>query len=159
MKVEEHAVVLIHYVLTNDDKEVLDSSEGQEPLAYLHGTGHLIPGLEAQLLGKAAGDQLDVTVQPNDGYGEFNEELVQTVSSDVFDGVDAIEPGMQFQTSNDDGSGGETITVISVENDEVTIDGNHPLAGVTLHFAVDIVNVREATAEELEHSHFKLARF
>ncbi|MEZ7973235.1 MAG: peptidylprolyl isomerase [Pseudomonadales bacterium] len=153
MKVEEHAVVLIHYVLTNDDKEVLDSSEGQEPLAYLHGTGHLIPGLEAQLLGKAAGDQLDVTVQPNDGYGEFNEELVQTVSSDVFDGVDAIEPGMQFQTSNDDGSGGETITVINVENDEVTIDGNHPLAGVTLHFAVDIVNVREATAEELEHGH------
>ena len=153
MKVEEHAVVLIHYVLTNDDKEVLDSSEGQEPLAYLHGTGHLIPGLEAHLLGKAAGDQLDVTVQPNDGYGEFNEELVQTVSSDVFDGVDAIEPGMQFQTSNDDGSGGETITVINVENDEVTIDGNHPLAGVTLHFAVDIVNVREATAEELEHGH------
>ena len=153
MKVEEHAVVLIHYVLTNDDKEVLDSSEGQEPLAYLHGTGHLIPGLEAQLLGKAAGDQLDVTVQPNDGYGEFNEELVQTVSSDVFDGVDSVEPGMQFQTSNDDGSGGETITVISVENDEVTIDGNHPLAGVTLHFAVDIVNVREATAEELEHGH------
>lgn len=153
MKVEEHAVVLIHYVLTNNDKEVLDSSEGQEPLAYLHGTGHLIPGLEAQLLGKAAGDQLDVTVQPNDGYGEFNEELVQTVSSDVFDGVDAIEPGMQFQTSNDDGSGGETITVINVENDEVTIDGNHPLAGVTLHFAVDIVNVREATAEELEHGH------
>ncbi len=153
MKVEEHAVVLIHYVLTNDDKEVLDSSEGQEPLAYLHGTGHLIPGLEAQLLGKAAGDQLDVTVQPNDGYGEFNEELVQTVSSDVFDGVDAIEPGMQFQTSNDDGSGGETITVINVENDEVTIDGNHPLAGVTLHFAVDIVNVREANAEELEHGH------
>ena len=94
-----------------------------------------------------------MTVQPNDGYGEFNEELVQTVSSDVFDGVDAIEPGMQFQTSNDDGSGGETITVISVENDEVTIDGNHPLAGVTLHFAVDIVNVREATAEELEHGH------
>ena len=153
MRIEEHAVVLIHYVLTNDDKEVLDSSEGQEPLAYLHGTGHLIPGLEAQLLGKAAGDQLDVTVQPNDGYGEFNEELVQTVSSDVFDGVDAIEPGMQFQTSNDDGSGGETITVINVENDEVTIDGNHPLAGVTLHFAVDIVNVREATAEELEHGH------
>ena len=153
MRVEEHAVVLIHYVLTNDDKEVLDSSEGQEPLAYLHGTGHLIPGLEAQLLGKTAGDKLDVTVQPGDGYGEFNEELVQVVPSDVFDGVESIEPGMQFQTSNDDGSGGETITVINVENDEVTIDGNHPLAGVTLHFAVDIVNVREATAEELEHGH------
>tara|TARA_B110000503_G_scaffold97375_1_gene146196 strand:+ start:389 stop:856 length:468 start_codon:yes stop_codon:yes gene_type:complete len=153
MKVEEHTAVLIHYVLTNDDKEVLDSSEGQEPLAYLHGTGHLIPALEAQLRGKAAGDKLDVTVQPNNGYGEFNEELVQTVSGDVFDGVDSIEPGMQFQTSNEDGTGGETITVVSVENDEVTIDGNHPLAGITLHFAVDIVNVREATAEELEHGH------
>lgn len=153
MKVEEHAVVLIHYVLTSDDKEVLDSSEGQEPLAYLHGTGHLIPGLEAQLLGKAAGDKLEVTVLPADGYGEFNEALVQTVSGDVFEGVDSIEPGMQFQTANEDGSGGETITVISVENDEVTIDGNHPLAGVILHFAVDIVAVREATAEELEHGH------
>ena len=146
MRVEEHAVVLIHYVLTNDDKEVLDSSEGQDPLAYLHGTGHLISGLEAQLLGKTAGDKLDVTVQPGDGYGEFNEELVQVVPSDVFDGVESIEPGMQFQTSNEDGSDGETITVVSVENDEVTIDGNHTLAGVTLHFAVDIIEVREATA-------------
>jgi FKBP-type peptidyl-prolyl cis-trans isomerase SlyD len=153
MRVEEHAVVLIHYVLTNDDKEVLDSSEGQDPLAYLHGTGHLIPGLEAQLLGKTAGDKLDVTVQPGDGYGEFNEELVQVVPSDVFDGVESIELGMQFQTSNEDCSGGETITVVSVENDEVTIDGNHTLAGVTLHFAVDIIEVREATAEELEHGH------
>ena len=153
MKVEEHAVVLIHYVLTNNDKEVLDSSEGQDPLAYLHGTGHLIPGLEAQLLGKLAGDKLNVTVQPGDGYGEFNKELVQTVPSDVFEGVESIEPGMQFQTSNEDGSSGETITVVSVENDEVTIDGNHPLAGETLHFAVDIIEVREATAEELEHGH------
>lgn len=153
MKVEEHAVVLIHYVLTNNDKEVLDSSEGQDPLAYLHGTGHLIPGLEAQLLGKVAGDKLNVTVQPGDGYGEFNKELVQTVPSDVFEGVESIEPGMQFQTSSEGGSGGETITVVSVENDEVTIDGNHPLAGETLHFAVDIIEVREATAEELEHGH------
>ena len=153
MKVEEHAVVLIHYVLTNNDKEVLDSSEGQDPLAYLHGTGHLIPGLEAQLLGKVAGDKLNVIVQPGDGYGEFNKELVQTVPSDVFEGVESIEPGMQFQTSNEDGSGGETINVVSVENDEVTIDGNHPLAGETLHFAVDIIEVREATAEELEHGH------
>ena len=153
MKVEEHAVVLIHYVLTNNDKEVLDSSEGQDPLAYLHGTGHLIPGLEAQLLGKVAGDKLNVTVQPGDGYGEFNKELVQTVPRDVFEGVESIEPGMQFQTSSEGGSGGETITVVSVENDEVTIDGNHPLAGETLHFAVDIIEVREATAEELEHGH------
>ena len=153
MKVEEHAVVLIHYVLTNNDKEVLDSSEGQDPLAYLHGTGHLIPGLEAQLLGKVAGDKLNVTVQPDDGYGEFNEKLVQKVPSIMFEGVESIEPGMQFHTSNEGGSGGETITVVSIENDEVTIDGNHALAGVTLHFAVDIIEVREATAEELEHGH------
>ena len=113
----------------------------------------MIPGLEAQLLGKVAGDKLNVTVQPDDGYGEFNEQLVQTVPSDVFEVVESIEPGMQFQTSNEGGSGGETITVFSVENDEVTIDGNHPLAGVTLHFAVDIIEVREATTEELEHGH------
>jgi FKBP-type peptidyl-prolyl cis-trans isomerase SlyD len=113
----------------------------------------LIPGLEAQLLGKVAGDKLNVTVQPDDGYGEFNEQLVQTVPSDVFEVVESIEPGMQFQTSNEGGSGGETITVVSVENDEVTIDGNHPLAGVTLHFDVDIIEVREATTEELEHGH------
>lgn len=153
MKVEDHAVVLIHYVLTNDDKEVLDSSEGQEPLAYLHGTGHLIPGLEAQLLGKAAGDKMQVTVEPVDGYGEFNEEMVQTIPRNVFEGVETIEPGMQFQTANEDGSGGQTVTVVSAENDEVTIDGNHPLAGLRLHFAVDIVEVREASAEELEHGH------
>ena len=153
MKVEDHAVVLIHYVLTNDDKEVLDSSEGQEPLAYLHGTGHLIPGLEAQLLGKAAGDKMQVTVEPVDGYGEFNEEMVQTIPRNVFEGVETIEPGMQFQTANEDGSAGQTVTVVSAEKDEVTIDGNHPLAGLTLHFAVDIVEVREASAEELEHGH------
>jgi len=153
MKVEEHAVVSIHYVLTNDDKEVLDSSEDQNPLAYLHGTGHLIPGLEAQLLGKAEGDKLDVTVQPVDGYGEINEDLRQTVPSQVFEGVESVEPGMQFETANEDGSGGQIVTVVSVENDGVTIDGNHPLAGITLHFSVDIVEVREATAEELEHGH------
>ena len=153
MKIEDHAVVLIHYVLTNDDNEVLDSSEGQEPLAYLHGTGHLIPGLEAQLLGKAAGDKLEVKVEPEDGYGEFNEEMVQTIPRNVFEGVETIEPGMQFQTANEDGSAGQTVTVVSAEKDEVTIDGNHPLAGLTLHFAVDIVEVREASAEELEHGH------
>ena len=113
----------------------------------------MVPGLEAQLLGKGAGDKLDVTVQPDDGYGEFNEKLVQKVPSIMFEGVESIEPGMQFHTSNEGGSGGETITVVSIENDEVTIDGNHALAGVTLHFAVDIIEVREATAEELEHGH------
>ena len=154
MIIEEHAVVLIHYVLTNDDKEVLDSSEGQDPLAYLHGTGHLVPGLEAQLLGKAAGDKLDVTVQPGDGYGEYNDELVQTVTDLVIEGVESIEPGMQFQGSSESSSAGETtFTVVSVEDGEVTIDGNHALAGVTLHFAVDIIEVRDPTAEELEHRH------
>ena len=113
----------------------------------------MIPGLEVQLLGKAAGDNLDATVQPDDGYGESNEELVQIVPSSMFEGVESIEPGMQFQTSSGDGSGEQTITVVSIENDEVTIDGNHALTGVTLHFAADIIEVREATTEELEHGH------
>jgi FKBP-type peptidyl-prolyl cis-trans isomerase SlyD len=123
MKVANHSVVSIHYTLTNNDGEVLDSSEGQAPLTYLHGVGNLIPGLEKELLDKAVGDEFDVTVAPGEGYGEQTDELVQTVPSSVFEGVEQVEPGMQFRAS---GPGGEAqlITVTSVEGDMVTIDGN-----------------------------------
>ena len=123
MKVANHSVVSIHYTLTNNDGEVLDSSEGQAPLTYLHGVGNLIPGLEKELLDNAVGDEFDVTVAPGEGYGEQTDELVQTVPSSVFEGVEQVEPGMQFRAS---GPGGEAqlITVTSVEGDMVTIDGN-----------------------------------
>lgn len=152
MKIEQHQVVSIDYELKNDNGDVLDSSAGQEPLTYLHGTGGLIPGLEKALEGKSADDELEVTIPPAEAYGEFDDSLVQKVTKAAFDGVDNIEPGMQFQAQ---GNAGEvqSITVIEVEGDDVTIDANHPLAGETLHFSVQIREVRAATDEEKDHGH------
>jgi len=145
-------VVSMHYKLTDDDGNVLDSSEGSEPLAYLHGSGSIIPGLEKAMVGKIQGDSLKVKVEPADGYGEVNEELIQAVNKSAFDGVDSIEPGMAFEAQAPDGSR-QRILVKEVNGDEVTIDANHPLAGFVLHFDVEIVGVREATEEEVSHGH------
>lgn len=152
MKIEQHQVVSIDYELKNDAGEVLDSSAGQEPLTYLHGTGGLIPGLEKALEGKSADDELEVTIAPAEAYGEFDDSLVQKVNKSAFDGVDNIEPGMQFQAEGNEGEV-QSITVIEVEGDDVTIDANHPLAGETLHFSVQIREVRAATDEEKDHGH------
>lgn len=148
----DNLVVSMHYTLTNNDGEVLDSSEGAQPLVYLHGAGNIIPGLERELTGKVAGDSLDVKVAPADGYGEVVPELMQVVPRSAFQGVDEVEVGMAFTAS---GEGGQTqrIVVAAVEGDNVTVDANHPLAGVELNFAVEIVDVRDATEEELAHGH------
>ncbi len=152
MLVASQKVVSIHYELTNDKNDVLDSSAGKDPLTYLHGVGGLIPGLEKELEGKSAGDSLKVTVAPAEGYGETNPGLVQDVPLSAFEGVEKVEPGMQFNTSGPDGNA-MLISVTAVNGDQVTIDGNHPLAGVTLNFDVNIVEVRDATDEELQHGH------
>ncbi len=148
----DNSVVRMHYTLTNSDGEVLDSSSGGEPLAYLHGAGNIIPGLERELTGKVAGDSLTVVVAPEDGYGEVNEGLFQVVPREAFQGIDTIEPGMNFQAQ---GEGGQvqSIVVAKVDGDEITVDANHPLAGVQLHFAVEIVEVRDASDEEIAHGH------
>jgi len=151
MQVAKDKVVYFHYKLTSDAGEVLDSSEGAEPLGYLHGAANIIPGLEQALEGKVAGDSLQVTVEACDGYGEVDEDLRQVVPSSLFQGVDTLEAGMQFQAETDEGV--QVVTIAEVNGDEVTIDGNHPLAGQRLHFDVQIDSVREATAEELEHGH------
>ncbi len=145
-------VVSMHYKLTDDEGTVLDSSEGAEPLAYLHGSGNIIPGLEKALTGKVAGDSLQVKVDPADGYGEVLEELIHTVNKTAFEGVESVEPGMAFEAQAPDGSK-QRIVVKKVDGDDVTIDANHPLAGFTLHFDVEIVGVREATEEEVAHGH------
>ena len=151
MQVADQRVVSIHYTLTNDKGEVLDSSEGRDPLAYLHGAGNIIKGLESNLAGKQAGDKLDVKVSPAEGYGDRDDRLIQEVPRSAFQGVDKLEAGMRFQAQ---GPNGTTSVVISkVEGDSVTVDGNHALAGENLNFAVEITEVREATAEELEHGH------
>ena len=151
MRIAANAVVSIHYTLTNSAGEQLDSSQGQEPLAYLHGANNIIPGLENALVGKGEGDKLSVTVEPTEGYGEVRDELVQDVDRSNFEGIDVIEPGMQFMAQTPWGQ--QPVTVVKVQNETVTLDGNHPLAGQTLNFDVEVVNVREATEEELSHGH------
>lgn len=152
MKITDKSVVSIHYKLTNDQGEVLDSSEGNDPLVYMHGTRSIIKGLENELAGKAAGDKLDVVVQPEEGYGIVNPELIQEVPHSAFDGVEDIQPGMQFEAKNPEGHR-QLITVEEIKESGVTINANHPLAGQVLHFNVSVEEVREATTEELAHGH------
>ncbi len=151
MQVSAQKVVFIHYTLTNDDGEVIDSSEGHAPLAYIHGEGNIIPGLENALVGKSAGDTLKVSIPPEEGYGLRDDSLVQAVPKEAFHGVDEILPGMQFHTETADG--GQLVTVLQVQDDMVILDGNHPMSGQTLNFDVQVTEVRDATAEELAHGH------
>ena len=151
MKITENSVVSFHYTLTDKDGKVIDSSAGNEPLTYLHGQGQIVPGLENTLAGKVVGDKLDVNVSAEEGYGEHQDFMVQQVPRDAFQGVDDIEVGMQFQAQTP--QGGMTVTVTAVDETTVTVDGNHPLAGQDLFFAVEVVTVREATEEEISHGH------
>ncbi|MFZ2508095.1 MAG: peptidylprolyl isomerase [Steroidobacteraceae bacterium] len=151
MSVAPNKVVCIHYTLCDDAGVVIDSSSGREPLAYLHGTGNLIPGLEAALDGRAAGESLEVTIGPEQAYGLRDERLVQIVPRAKFGEIAALEPGMQLRTTGPGGS--RIVTVTRVERDLVTIDGNHPLAGKTLRFQVQITEVRQASRDELKHGH------
>ncbi|WP_271270688.1 FKBP-type peptidyl-prolyl cis-trans isomerase [Aliamphritea hakodatensis] len=151
MQVADNKVVLIHYTLTNAAGEVLDSSAGGEPLAYLHGKGNIVPGLENALTGKQVGDKQQVEVSPEEGYGQPNEELIQEVERNLFDGIDNIEIGMQFMAQTPWGE--QPVVVTALTDETVTVDGNHPLAGDVLNFDVEVVEVRDASEEELEHGH------
>lgn len=150
MQIGPNSVVSIDYELTNDAGEILDASAG-EPLVYLHGAHNIIPGLENQLTGKSSGDQLKVTVQPQDGYGVHQPEMVQDVPRNAFPDGAGITVGMRFNAQSEDGM--VSVVVTAVGPDTVTVDGNHPLAGQVLHFAVTITDVRAATEEELAHGH------
>jgi len=152
MQAAENKVVSIHYTLTDEQGTTLDSSEGREPLSYLHGSGNIIPGLEKALEGKTAGEKLNVKVSAEDGYGERNEELVQQVPMEAFQGVDNVEPGMQFEAQAPDGNV-LRVTVTEIGEEQVTVDANHPLAGHELNFDVEVAEVREPTQEELDHGH------
>jgi FKBP-type peptidyl-prolyl cis-trans isomerase SlyD len=151
LMIGDKSVVTIHYKLTDDAGEVLDSSSDSDPMVYLHGASNIIPGLENELTGKTAGATLKVTVTPEHGYGEHSPEAIQKVPRSAFEGVEDIQPGMQFQTEGPQGV--QMIIVAEVSEDEVTVDANHPLAGKTLHFDVSIEAVRDATPEELDHGH------
>ncbi len=152
LMIGDNMVVSMHYTLTDDSGNVLDSSEGSDPLSYLHGAGDIIPGLEKALVGKVADDALQVTVAPEEGYGEKVPELMQIVDRAAFQGVDDLQPGMAFEAQGQNGEA-QRVVIANIEGDQVTVDANHPLAGVTLNFDVKIVGVREATQEELSHGH------
>lgn len=148
MQAKADTVVSIDYTLKGNDGEVIDTSEGREPLAYLHGHGNIVPGLEKALEGKSEGEDVKVKVEPEEGYGPHRDELVQKVSMEAFAGIDEVEPGMKFNAES--AQGPLVVKVTDIEGDQVTIDANHDLAGEELNFDVTVRGIREASPEELE---------
>ncbi len=152
MKIEEFKAVILNYVVLDESGAIIDSSDADGPISYIHGTEDLIPGLEAALQGHVEGDKLSVDVPMAEAYGPHDDRLVESVSLANFEGVTDIQPGMSFQTEMDDGSP-MVVRVTSIDATHCVVDGNHPLAGKDLHFEVEITTVRDASSEELEHGH------
>ena len=151
MSITQDRVVSIHYTLRDEAGEIIDRSPPGEPLEYLHGHGHLVPGLERELAGRQTGDRLEVTLSPADGYGEYDPQLVQQVPRRTLKGVGKLRVGMRLSGSS--GHGARTVIVTGIAGDMVTLDGNHPLAGKKLHFEIEVAGVRAATEAELSHGH------
>ena len=150
MQIDAQKVVSIEYTLRDDQGQVIDSSEGKKPLAYLHGANNIVPGLEKALTGKSPGDTVEVTLTPEEGYGQYDARLIQNVAIRKLPQRKAA-PGMRFRLDTADGP--RAFTVTSVKGDYAKLDGNHPLAGQTLNFKVKVVDVREPTEEETAHGH------
>ena len=151
MQIGERTVATFHYTLTDAAGKVIDSSDGRAPLSYLHGAGNIVPGLEKEMSGKKQGDTFNVVVAPEEGYGMPNPMMIQVVPREAFQGVDTLEVGMEFQAQTPQGP--MSVAIAKIDGDEVTVDGNHPLAGQTLHFAIEVTDVRDASLEELTHGH------
>jgi len=152
MTIENNKVVTIEFTVKNAETgDLIESSEGSEPLVYLHGFNNLVPGLEKELTGKVVGDKYEVTVSPEEGYGVRDDSLVQQVPREAFQGIDKVEVGMAFTA--DGPQGPVVVEVTAIEGDTIHIDANHPLASVTLAFSGEIKDIRDASQEELEHGH------
>jgi FKBP-type peptidyl-prolyl cis-trans isomerase SlyD len=151
MQISDSKVVTLNYTLKDDDGNLIDQSQDGQ-FAYLHGAQNIIPGLENALTDKAKGDKVNVRIEPKDGYGERNENMIQNVDRAMFDVEEELQVGQQFNAQSPDGQM-LTVTITQVEGDEVTVDGNHPLAGVHLNFDVEVMDVRDASAEEVDHGH------
>lgn len=152
MQITQHKVVTMEYSLTDDKGTLIDEARGDEAFAFIQGIGGIIPGLENALEGKSAGDSVSVTISPDEGYGHRDDSLMMDVPREHFEGAEEIVEGMQFHTMTEDG-GYRIVTVVKVDDENVTVDANHPLAGVVLNFDVNVLEVRDATEEELEHGH------
>ena len=152
MTIAQHKVVTIHYKVSDSESdELIDSSENGEPMTYLHGARNIIPGLEQALEGKAQGDELEVTIPPAEAYGERSDERIQQVPLQAFQGMDKVEPGMAVTAQT--GQGQIDLVVTAVDDEVVTVDANHPLAGKSLKFNVTVEEVRDASEEEIAHGH------
>jgi len=151
MKIAKNNVVVMHYAVSDSEGTLIDSSYEDKPMAIIQGVGYLIPGLDDALIDHQAGDKFEVAVACDQAYGERHDDYVHTVDRVVLAGVEDLARGTLFRATTDDGE--QTVIVIDVQDDVITVDGNHPLSGLDLSFDVEIIEVREATAEELEHGH------
>jgi FKBP-type peptidyl-prolyl cis-trans isomerase SlyD len=151
MQISDSKVVTLNYTLKDDDGNLIDESKDGQ-FVYLHGAQNIIPGLEIALTDKTKGDKISIRIEPKDGYGEYNESMIQNVDKAMFDVEQELEVGQQFHAQTPDGHM-ITVTIKAVEDDEITVDGNHPLAGEHLNFDVEIMDVRDASPEEVEHGH------
>lgn len=151
MKIECNKWVVINYTLKDDKGNLIDSSEGKEPLGYIHGNGYLIVGLENALEGKQVGDKITTTIYPKDGYGEYDSKLIITLDRSQFDFDGELEIGMPFQVMTPKGL--SIVHIVKIDGNQITIDGNHELSGKILHFDVEVLEVRNPTEEELNPKH------
>ncbi len=151
MLIGDNSVVSINYTLRDDNGEILDQSPEGQPMVYLHGVGGIIPGLEAELTGKVAGGEFKVSINADEAYGQPNENLIQQVPREAFPADMELAAGMQFQAQTEGGP--MPVIITAVEGDSITVDGNHPLAGMNLHFEGSVAEVRQATEDELAHGH------
>ena len=152
MKIQNDHVVEINYTLKTDGGETIDTSDTGGPLCYLHGKQNIIPGLENALTGKGLNEKVSVRVEPKEAYGEREDELIQTIDKSQFPNFDEMKIGQQLQVQTESGHP-LIVTVIEKAEEGLTLDGNHPLAGINLNFDVEVVSIREATSEELTHGH------
>lgn len=151
MKISDNKVVVLHYAVSDSEDTLIDSSYDHNPLSVIQGSHYLIPGLEDALVGHEAGDKFEVEVSADNAYGQREDGFVQTVPKEMFAGIEDLDVGSQLRATTDEGE--QTVIVIDVQDDAITVDGNHPLAGIDLKFDVEIIEVREATEEELAHGH------
>ncbi len=154
MNITKDRVVSFHYALIDRKKKVLDGSRGGEPLPYLHGHNNIVPGLEKALEGHEVGDKFTVTLMPSEGYGERDEDLVEILNRSAFEGME-LKVGLPCQVEDENGEL-QLVTVVEFNDEEVAVDGNHPYAGKALTFDVEVMDVREATADELDAGRISL---
>lgn len=151
MKIAPNKVVVMHYAVSDSEDTLIDSSYDHSPLAIIHGTGYLIPGLEEALIDHVVGDKFEVEVDAENAYGERHDGFVQTIPKAMFAEIEDLDVGTQLRATTDEGE--QTVIVVDVQDEEITVDGNHPLAGIDLKFDVEILEVRDATEDELAHGH------